>query len=45
MVMSKQMELVRIDTALVKVGFCRFEMCFKDMSRTKWAVSSKHMIE
>ena len=35
----------RIDTALVKVDFLPFEMCFKMIYRSKWTVSSNNMIE
>ena len=35
----------KIQTALVKVGFCYFEMGFKVIYRTTWAASSKSMTE
>ena len=35
----------RIYSALIKAGFWRFEMCFKVTPCSKWAVSSKNMIE
>ena len=35
----------RIYTAIVKVGFLLFEMCFKVTNRSNWAMSSQSTIE
>ena len=35
----------RIDTALVKVGFCIWERVFTVISKSKWAVNSRNMTE